>query len=147
RCGSRLGGRVFGPPPLIIGGSDRRIGARRQHGRMPDKLIRTDQRGVLRATEIRQPTKKIVPAFLTGRGCIEAVHNLKHLAVQRLPPFQYDSESIQDDNFILKSNEYMATIHGMNFNALDLNLMRVFDALLKERSVTAAGQRIGLSQP
>lgn len=35
----------------------------------------------------------------------------------------------------------------MNFNALDLNLIRVFDALLRERSVTAAGQRIGLSQP
>lgn len=41
----------------------------------------------------------------------------------------------------------MATIHDMNFNALDLNLIRVFDALLKERSVTLAGQRIGLSQP
>ena len=55
--------------------------------------------------------------------------------------------SVTDNISILKSNEYMATIHGMNFNALDLNLMRVFDALLKERGVTAAGQRIGLSQP
>lgn len=35
----------------------------------------------------------------------------------------------------------------MNFNALDLNLMRVFDALMRERSVTRAGDRIGLSQP
>ena len=35
----------------------------------------------------------------------------------------------------------------MNFNALDLNLIRVFDALMRERSVTRAGDRIGLSQP
>ena len=35
----------------------------------------------------------------------------------------------------------------MNFNALDLNLIRVFDALMHERSVTRAGERIGLSQP
>ena len=35
----------------------------------------------------------------------------------------------------------------MNFNALDLNLVRVFDALMRERSVTRAGDRIGLSQP
>jgi DNA-binding transcriptional ArsR family regulator len=30
---------------------------------------------------------------------------------------------------------------------LDLNLVRVLDALLRERSVTCAGERIGLSQP
>lgn len=35
----------------------------------------------------------------------------------------------------------------MNINALDLNLIRVFDALMVERSVTRAGERIGLSQP
>lgn len=35
----------------------------------------------------------------------------------------------------------------MNFNALDLNLIRVFDALMREKSVTRAGERIGLSQP
>lgn len=35
----------------------------------------------------------------------------------------------------------------MNFNALDLNLVRVFDALMSERSATRAGDRIGLSQP
>lgn len=36
---------------------------------------------------------------------------------------------------------------AMNFNALDLNLVRVFDALMAERSATRAGERIGLSQP
>lgn len=41
----------------------------------------------------------------------------------------------------------MGAIAGMNWNAFDMNLVRVFDALLKERSVTRAGERIGLSQP
>jgi DNA-binding transcriptional LysR family regulator len=37
----------------------------------------------------------------------------------------------------------MSEIH---FNQLDLNLLRVFDALLDERGVTRAGDRLGLSQ-
>ena len=35
----------------------------------------------------------------------------------------------------------------MSFAAFDLNLLRVFDALMRERSVTRAGELIGLSQP
>jgi DNA-binding transcriptional LysR family regulator len=35
----------------------------------------------------------------------------------------------------------------MNLAAFDLNLLRVFDALMAERHVTRAGQRVGLSQP
>lgn len=35
----------------------------------------------------------------------------------------------------------------MSFAALDLNLLRVFDALMRERSATRAGALIGLSQP
>lgn len=35
----------------------------------------------------------------------------------------------------------------VDFANVDLNLLKLFDALLKERSVTRAGQRIGLSQP
>lgn len=35
----------------------------------------------------------------------------------------------------------------MDLNALDLNLIRVLDALWQERSASRAGQRIGLSQP
>lgn len=34
----------------------------------------------------------------------------------------------------------------MNFNSLDLNLLLVFDALMRTRSVTLAGEKIGLSQ-
>ncbi|MGC2200674.1 MAG: LysR family transcriptional regulator [Stellaceae bacterium] len=37
----------------------------------------------------------------------------------------------------------MNTIH---FSSLDLNLLRVFDTLIEERSVTRAGDRLGLSQ-
>ena len=35
----------------------------------------------------------------------------------------------------------------MNLSAFDLNLLLVFDAVMQERSVTRAGDRIGLSQP
>lgn len=35
----------------------------------------------------------------------------------------------------------------MDLNGLDLNLIRVFDALYRERGVSRAGARIGLSQP
>src|SRR3984957_20162582 len=35
----------------------------------------------------------------------------------------------------------------MNWGAIDLNLLVVFDAVMQERSVTRAGGRIGLSQP
>jgi len=41
----------------------------------------------------------------------------------------------------------MGRIDAMNLNALDLNLVRVLDALLREKSVTRAGEQIGLSQP
>lgn len=41
----------------------------------------------------------------------------------------------------------MPTIVAMNFATFDLNLLRVFDALMRERSVTRAGDRIALSQP
>ena len=35
----------------------------------------------------------------------------------------------------------------MNWDALDLNLLRVLDAMLRERNTTRVGERIGLSQP
>lgn len=38
-------------------------------------------------------------------------------------------------------------MHQVDFSGVDLNLLKLFDALLKERSVTRAGQRLGLSQP
>jgi len=41
----------------------------------------------------------------------------------------------------------MLSIHGMDIRAVDLNLLKAFDALFGERAVTRAGDRIGLSQP
>lgn len=35
----------------------------------------------------------------------------------------------------------------MNINDVDLNLLRAFDAILRDRSVTAAAGRVGLTQP
>jgi DNA-binding transcriptional LysR family regulator len=37
-------------------------------------------------------------------------------------------------------------MNSIHFGTLDLNLLRVFDALIEERSVTRAGERLGLSQ-
>src|SRR6516162_11754250 len=37
-------------------------------------------------------------------------------------------------------------MNSVDFTALDLNLLRVFDALIEERSVTRAGARLGLTQ-
>ncbi|MGF6995468.1 DNA-binding transcriptional LysR family regulator [Paraburkholderia sp. GAS32] len=44
---------------------------------------------------------------------------------------------------IFKSKESIV----VDFNDVDLNLLRVFQAILEERSLTRAGQRLGLSQP
>jgi DNA-binding transcriptional LysR family regulator len=41
----------------------------------------------------------------------------------------------------------MGVISLMNFAALDLNLLRVFDAMSIELNTTRAGERVGLSQP
>lgn len=41
----------------------------------------------------------------------------------------------------------MSVIKRMNFQTFDLNLLRVFEALMRERSVTRAGEHVGLSQP
>src|SRR5437868_5219284 len=41
----------------------------------------------------------------------------------------------------------MISIRPMNIRAVDLNLLKAFDALMTERAVTRAAARIGLSQP
>jgi DNA-binding transcriptional LysR family regulator len=47
----------------------------------------------------------------------------------------------------LKFNLDMFNIDRMNLRRLDLNLLVVFDALMRERNVTRAAERVGLSQP
>jgi len=39
------------------------------------------------------------------------------------------------------------TMHQVDLSAVDLNLLKLFEALVRERSVTQAGLRLGLSQP
>ncbi len=48
---------------------------------------------------------------------------------------------------MLKLNDIITIIHAMNLRSLDLNLLVVFDALMRKRNVTHAAQSIGLSQP
>jgi DNA-binding transcriptional LysR family regulator len=55
-----------------------------------------------------------------------------------------DIDSIAPD---WKLNDRMEVIGPMNFAALDLNLLRVFDAMAIELNTTRAGERVGLSQP
>ena len=40
-----------------------------------------------------------------------------------------------------------AKVAPMTWNSLDLNLLRVFNAIMQERTLTRAGQRLGMSQP
>ncbi|WP_254451766.1 LysR family transcriptional regulator [Duganella vulcania] len=41
----------------------------------------------------------------------------------------------------------IANMHQVDFSTIDLNLLKLFEALVRERSVTQAGLRLGLSQP
>jgi DNA-binding transcriptional LysR family regulator len=41
----------------------------------------------------------------------------------------------------------MPDIQAVNFSTLDLNLLRVFDAMMIELNTTRTGERVGLSQP
>lgn len=48
---------------------------------------------------------------------------------------------------MLEMHSHHMYMCDMNWGAFDLNLLVVFDAVMQERSVTRAGQKIGLSQP
>src|ERR1044071_8296917 len=47
----------------------------------------------------------------------------------------------------IKSIDCMIFIRQMDIRGVDLNLLKAFDALISERTVTRAAGRIGLSQP
>jgi DNA-binding transcriptional ArsR family regulator len=47
-------------------------------------------------------------------------------------------------DFAYSPPEYPSAV---NLESFDLNLLRVLDALLSERQVSAAARRLGLSQP
>jgi DNA-binding transcriptional LysR family regulator len=48
---------------------------------------------------------------------------------------------------LLKSIDITSNIHPMNLRRVDLNLLVIFDALMRERNVTRAADKVGLSQP
>lgn len=48
---------------------------------------------------------------------------------------------------LLKWIDITSNIHTMNLRRVDLNLLVIFDALMRERNVTRAADKIGLSQP
>jgi DNA-binding transcriptional LysR family regulator len=48
---------------------------------------------------------------------------------------------------LARSRRVSLTISGVKLGAIDLNLLVVFDAVMQERNVTRAGDRLGLSQP
>jgi DNA-binding transcriptional LysR family regulator len=62
-------------------------------------------------------------------------------------PFHGNTENIATRGEFFKSIADMISIHLMNLNALDLNLLTALDALLREVNVSRAALRIGLSQP
>lgn len=54
---------------------------------------------------------------------------------------------VHDGSTFTNDIEVIANMHQVDLSALDLNLLKLFDALVRERSVTQAGLRLGLSQP
>ena len=62
-------------------------------------------------------------------------------------PFGGNNETIAARRSFFKSIADMISIHLMNLNSLDLNLLTALDALLREANVSRAAMRIGLSQP
>ncbi|MFB9269394.1 LysR family transcriptional regulator [Bradyrhizobium erythrophlei] len=64
------------------------------------------------------------------------------------PPRRYVlRQSIGTTNSLLKSIITISIIATMNLSAVDLNLLVAFEALMEERHVTRAAERIGLAQP
>src|SRR5215471_9460438 len=57
------------------------------------------------------------------------------------------SLNLKADVLCTKSINCITCIHSMDIRAIDLNLLKAFDALIRERAVTRAAGRIGLSQP
>jgi DNA-binding transcriptional LysR family regulator len=60
--------------------------------------------------------------------------------------FAYDMD-LRVGTVCTKSIDYIILIRSMDIRAVDLNLLKAFDALIRERAVTRAAGRIGLSQP
>jgi DNA-binding transcriptional LysR family regulator len=55
--------------------------------------------------------------------------------------------TIRNPLLFLKFSLVILGIHNMNISTFDLNLLRVLDALLRERNVSRAAERLALTQP
>lgn len=54
---------------------------------------------------------------------------------------------VHDGMPCINDMKVIAKMHQVDLSAVDLNLLKLFEALVRERSVTQAGLRMGLSQP
>jgi DNA-binding transcriptional LysR family regulator len=81
-----------------------------------------------------------VPA-LHLRGGVRPVY----LLILGLAPL--DDHDLLSGAATVKLNDRIGAIGDMNFSAVDLNLLRVFDAMMVELNTTRTGERVGLSQP
>jgi DNA-binding transcriptional LysR family regulator len=54
---------------------------------------------------------------------------------------------VDDAPTYINGMEVMVNMHQVDLSTVDLNLLKLFEALARERSVTQAGLRLGLSQP
>jgi len=55
--------------------------------------------------------------------------------------------SLVGDGAFAHSRNRLSSIHRVHIRDLDLNLLRIFDAIYRERSVSRAAEALGLSQP
>lgn len=54
---------------------------------------------------------------------------------------------MQDSSTCINHMDVIVEMHQLDLSRVDLNLLKFFEALVRERSVTRAGLRLGLSQP
>ena len=54
---------------------------------------------------------------------------------------------VDDCRTFFNDMKVITNMHQVDLSTLDLNLLKLFEALVRERSVTQAGLRLGLSQP
>ncbi|MQA42019.1 LysR family transcriptional regulator [Rugamonas sp. FT29W] len=54
---------------------------------------------------------------------------------------------VHDRSTYINGMKVILNMHQVDLSAVDLNLLKLFEALVRERSVTQAGLRLGLSQP
>ncbi|OEZ99179.1 HTH-type transcriptional regulator SyrM 1 [Duganella sp. HH101] len=54
---------------------------------------------------------------------------------------------VDDYSTYINGMKVIVNMHQVDLSTVDLNLLKLFEALVRERSVTQAGLRLGLSQP